>query len=147
MVKLYFTPVQAYSSNFTHFAPVNGVKYPLLYRSIQEKSELVCTMFLTLQQHVCHQQQLQIVTIFLDWLWSRHPKYSLLCISLYQRKPLFFSIHRMHLEKSTRNIHKKDVNIHRLVCRTAVLPLVPSTEEEEMWFAVLTSTTSLTYIY
>ncbi|XP_071132952.1 uncharacterized protein [Mytilus edulis] len=139
----FYTCPSLFFQLYTFHAMVDGAMYPLVHSLLPAKSELVYTRFLTLLKDLCHQHQLQLQpnTIFLDYeVAIRNAAYSV--FPGINAKGCFFHytqcIWRKAQETGLQVPYKNDDNIHQLVRRAAVLPLIPFAEVEDVWFNALT---------
>ena len=116
--------------------------YPLVYNLLPAKSQIIYTKLLTLLKDLCQQHQLKLPprTIFLDYeVAIRHAAHAVFpgikakgCLFHYTQ-----CIWRKVQDTGLQVPYKENNDINKLVRRTAVLPLLPVNDLEDVWFYAL----------
>lgn len=145
----HFTRVHLYSINTFH-AIVDGTMYPLVYSLLPGKSQQVYTTSLSTQRHTMY----AINGIFTynqqHYSWTTKQPFGMQHTQFSQKSiPKASSFTTPNLFGGTLSLivykHKEHDSIHQLVCRAAVLPLLPTDTVEDVWFNANVNITTLAF--
>ncbi|XP_076094650.1 uncharacterized protein LOC143065150 [Mytilus galloprovincialis] len=121
---------------------VDGAMYPLVFALLPGKDQVTYNRFFQLLKDYCQNNQLQLQpeTIVLDYETAAHNAASTVFPGI-TKKGCFFHytkcIWRKTQECGLQVPYSNNEDIHRLVRRAAVLPMVPTDEVEDVWFQSL----------
>lgn len=138
----FYTCPSVFYQLYTLHAFVDGAMYPLVYALLPGKDEDTYTRFFTLLKDFCQQHQLRLSpeTIFLDYETAVHNAASIVFPGII-KKGCFFHytkcIWRKTQEFGLQVPYSNNEDIHRLVRRAAILPMIPTEEVEDVWFSAL----------